>query len=180
MLIVLTGKTGSGKTTTAKLLGAYGYEKLITDTSRPKRKGEVERVDYNFRTEDEFLKLEKEGKYAETISFNTIYGKWYYGSLKEHYLNSEDNKVIVLNPHGLKQVLDKVDRKNFKSFYLDINEDILLKRLSKRGDDPREVNRRLKIDRIDFKDIYELTDYQIKIKEDDDVQYIVNKILECL
>lgn len=180
MLIVLTGKTGSGKTTTAKLLGAYGYEKLITDTSRPKRKGEVEGVDYNFRTKDEFLKLEEEGKYAETIGFDTIYGKWYYGSLKEYYLNSEDNKVIVLNPHGLKQVLDKVDRKNFKTFYLDIDEDILLKRLSKRGDDPREVNRRLKIDRIDFKDIYELTDYQIKIKEDDDVQYIVNKILECL
>ena len=180
MLIVICGKSGSGKTTIAKELMKHGYEKLVTDTSRPMRDGEVEGIDYNFKTYDEFQKLKQEGKYAESVSYQTIGGEWCYGSKKEFYENSDKNRTIILNPLGLKQVIKSVKNKSYKSFYLDLDEDLLLERLSKRGDNHKEVMRRLKSDNEDFKDIELYTDYQIKVTKADTVDDVVEKVLKCL
>lgn len=177
MLIVICGKSGSGKTTTAKEMERYGFKKLVTDTSRPMRSGEVNGVDYNFRSDQEFLDLMRKGRYAETVSYDTAYGTWRYGSLKEFYEGSKKDQVIVLNPIGLKQVINTVKEGNYKSVYLDINEDLILKRLKLRGDNAKEVARRLEADRIDFKDIEEYTDFQVKVEEKDTVEEIAKTIL---
>lgn len=177
MLIVICGKSGSGKTTTAKEMEKYGFKKLVTDTSRPMRPGEVNGVDYNFRSDQEFLDLMRKGRYAETVSYDTVYGTWRYGSLKEFYEGSKEDQVIVLNPIGLKQVINTVKEGNYKSVYLDINEDLILKRLKLRGDNAKEVARRLEADRIDFKDIEEYTDFQVKVEEKDTVEEIAKTIL---
>lgn len=177
MLIVICGKSGSGKTTTAKEMEKYGFKKLVTDTSRPMRPGEVNGIDYNFRSDQEFLDLMSKGRYAETVSYDTVYGMWRYGSLKEFYEESKEDQVIVLNPIGLKQVINTVKDGNYKSVYLDLDEDLILKRLKLRGDNAKEVVRRLEADRIDFKDIEEYTDFQVKVEEKDTVEEIAKKVL---
>lgn len=57
--IVLVGQTNSGKTTVAKLLEAYGYKRIVTYTTRPKRQGERDGIDYNFVTDEKFKSMIK-------------------------------------------------------------------------------------------------------------------------
>ena len=49
--VVILGQMGSGKDTLARrLVAEYGYTRNVTNTSRLTRPGEVDGVDYHFRT----------------------------------------------------------------------------------------------------------------------------------
>ena len=48
MLIGLCGKSGTGKSTIAKEIEALGYNRVVTDTTRPPRPGEQ----HGMRTRD--------------------------------------------------------------------------------------------------------------------------------
>lgn len=175
-MIVIVGKSGSGKTSVAHELQKYGYQILITDTTRPMREGEKNGVDYYFRNQQEFNKLKEEGYYAETVSYNAAFGYCSYGSKKDYYIGNNDNKIIILNPYGLKQV-EKLNNKKYTSFYLNVPDDVLLNRLDKRGDDKKEVHRRLKTDREDFKDIDKIVSCVININDKDSIKDIANQII---
>ncbi len=151
MILVIIGKSGSGKSTLAKYLEKhYGYKRLVTYTTRPKREGEIDGVDYNFISKEDFLNLEKSNFFAETAMYKTTFGDVYYGSALLDYINSspDENTLIVLNPIGLKQLMER--NIPHESLYLYMEESEILKRLSKRGDIPKEVERRLLTDREDF------------------------------
>lgn len=54
-VIVITGATGTGKTTVSQYLrDRYQVPRIITHTTRPKRPGERDRVDYYFETKESF------------------------------------------------------------------------------------------------------------------------------
>ena len=54
-VFVLTGNTGTGKTTVANYLNEfYEMPKVITHTTRPPREGEIDQVDYYFESEQSF------------------------------------------------------------------------------------------------------------------------------
>ena len=57
MAIIIFGKTASGKSRVVNELVKRGYKKIVTTTTRPARKGEVDGIDYNFITDDEFKEL---------------------------------------------------------------------------------------------------------------------------
>lgn len=57
-LIIICGATGSGKTTIQNYLASkYGFERVITHTTRAPRKGEEDKKDYYFESEESFLKI---------------------------------------------------------------------------------------------------------------------------
>lgn len=57
-VIVLCGAPGSGKTTVRKYLTEnFAIEPVLTHTTRPKRKGEHDGIDYWFETRETFLKI---------------------------------------------------------------------------------------------------------------------------
>ena len=59
-MIILCGKTASGKSTIAKKIeeiNSSGMKQIITYTSRPPREGEVDGEDYYFITEEELYKM---------------------------------------------------------------------------------------------------------------------------
>src|SRR5438874_2601266 len=90
MLLVLTGKTASGKDTIkAKLLEKFpNFASVITTTSRAPRSGEVEERDYHFLSREEFEEKVKAGDFAEHVE----YGGNLYGTYKtelERGLNSD-------------------------------------------------------------------------------------------
>ena len=135
--IAIIGQIGSGKTSLMKSLEEDGYKKVVTYTTRPRRDGEENGKDYFFITEYEFLRKAKEGIFAETTSYRTIYGKWYYGSKLTGFDMPRD-KAIILNPFGI----PKLPKSAFV-VYLNPPIDTLIQRAQIRGDDSREILRRL-------------------------------------
>ena len=174
--IILVGKTACGKSTTAKLMEKLGYQRIVTDTTRPKREGETDGIDYHFRTQDEFEALKEAGYYAESVDYEAAFGHCSYGSAKGSYESSQ-NSVIVLNPYGLKMVKDNVIAGSIISIFLDVPEDILVERLHTRGDTEDEIVRRLEHDRIDFADMSEICDYTISVTGKETEEEILNKVL---
>lgn len=152
MLIVLIGKTASGKDTVAKELIKMGFEKITTTTTRPMRDGEIPGVTYNYTTNDDFEKKIEEGFFLEYKSYLVADGsKWYYGSPMEAFtsIKDTDKKLIILTPDGYRDFLKRVSIQ-YKAFYIYAKNDVIKKRLLKRGDDKDEAERRLKQDNADF------------------------------
>lgn len=154
-MIILVGQTGSGKTTTAKALENVGYKRMVTYTTRKPRPEEVDGEDYHFISEEKFLEMISNDEFAEYTEYDTLFGHIYYGSTKEAY-NTSEKTVIVLNPEGLKMV--KRNLIPSLSILLDVSDDEILKRTSKRGDNIDEVKRRLKDDAIKFENIRKYVD----------------------
>lgn len=69
ILLVITGPSGVGKDTTKELFLRRnpGFHKIVTDTNREKRNGEIDGISHNFYSDAEFKKRIEEGKYIEYI-----------------------------------------------------------------------------------------------------------------
>lgn len=156
-MLVLVGKTCSGKNTIKDILiNEYGMESVITHTTRPPRYGEENYVDYIFIPETHFKILDKEGWFAETAKYTVASGDtWYYGSAVHDYENSE-NKVIILNPSGLHQI--KKQKIPVVAIYLSVSDKEIRRRARIRGDKSDEIERRIRADNWDFRNINELVD----------------------
>jgi len=73
--------------------------RVITATTRPKREGEVEGVDYIFLTLEEFEKGIREGMFLE---YAKVYGN-YYGTPKDQVLKNEEegyDSLLVIDVQG--------------------------------------------------------------------------------
>ena len=74
-IIVLAGKSASGKNFVARKLEEHGYKSITTYTTRPKRKGEKQDITYHFISDDEFNKKINEGFFAtKHIIRNLVFG----------------------------------------------------------------------------------------------------------
>ena len=159
MIVVLVGKTASGKTTIAnELCKHHGYKRIITYTTRPMRENEVQDVDYHFISDEQFNKMVENNEFTEYKRYNTAHGVWSYGSiitLEQEY--SDDCYVIILTPQGLKDLSKKISR--YIAFYLNVGFKTQLERLKKRGDEEQQIIKRLKNDAKDFKNVVDIVDY---------------------
>ena len=142
-MIVLTGASASGKTVTAlDLQKRHNLVKAITTTTREKRVGETNGVEYFFVTKEEFLKRLNENKFVE----HSVYNGNYYGCGIDQV---SDNKIVVLDPNGLHSFL-KLKDKNIVSFLLIANENTRKERMCSRGDKKENIEQRIKNDVEDF------------------------------
>ena len=66
-MIILVGRSASGKTYLGKLLEKVGFKKIVTYTSREKRLNEVDKIDYNFISKTEFVSKIQEGFFFEYV-----------------------------------------------------------------------------------------------------------------
>ena len=176
-IIVLAGKSASGKNFVAKKLEEHGYECITTYTTRPKRKGEKQDITYHFISDEEFKQKIDEGFFAEWKSYITNEGVWYYGSSLEDIENADDKSVIILTPQGYRDIKGKVNCK-VVSIYLYANNATIKKRLMARGDDPKEAERRVLHDNEDFKGIENEVDRIVYNNESDTIDGVVQKILK--
>lgn len=134
-MIVLVGESASGKSSIEKyFVDNYGYNKIVSYTTRQPREGEVDGVDYHFIDQAQFHKLKEQEFFAETA----VYNNWYYGVAKK---DCTDDKVAVLTPHGLRQV-SKLQNINIISFYINVPRRDRLVKILQRGDSIEESYRR--------------------------------------
>lgn len=101
MIIALLGASGSGKSTLEnELANKYGYEKIVSHTTRKQRIGEVNGKDYHFIDNETFNEALERGLFAEYEEYSQ---NRFYGTLKSDY-TSDNNKVVVLTPNGFRQL----------------------------------------------------------------------------
>ena len=148
-LIILVGQAASGKSTLAKhLVESHGFTQIKTITTRPIRPGESPDA-YHFVTKAQFSDLADSGEIAEFTSYPVAGGDiWYYGSLKSSY-ESDGDKVVVLNPHGMSMIRQAYPEA--LCVYLKAPLEVLILRGLDRGDDPVELCRRLITDASTFR-----------------------------
>ena len=95
LLIILSGPSGAGKGTVLKEV-MKTYKNLavsVSVTTRAPREGEVDGVNYHFKTIDEFKDLAHDGAFLES---ECVYGN-YYGTLKsEVFERIEKGQDVVL------------------------------------------------------------------------------------
>lgn len=179
-MVIIMGKTSSGKDTVVnELITKHGFRKCVTYSTRPMRDGEKQDITYHFITEDDFKQKIRENFFAEYKSYDTEFGIWYYGVALEDVENADDKTVIILTPDGYRDIIKKVKNKP-KSIYIYANNSTIKERLINRGDDPKESQRRLEHDNIDFKGVETEVDKIVYNNKGSNINDTVNKILKYL
>ena len=99
-LIVISGFSGAGKGTVAKrLVKDYGYSLSVSATTREPREGEVDGVDYYFKSEADFKNLIDYNGFIEYAR----YVDNYYGTPRafvENELGSGHNVILEIEVQG--------------------------------------------------------------------------------
>jgi len=154
-MIVIIGESASGKSTVEKVLAKdFGYDRLVSYTTRPPRENEVDGVDYHFISEQEFSEKMSENFFLET----TCYRGWHYGSARADYT---ENTVGVFNPSGFRQISKLLPKNTIYSFYINVPRRERLIKMLERGDNIDEACRRSLSDEGQFTDIDKETTVQI-------------------
>ena len=177
-VIILVGESATGKSTIEKILEeVYGYKKTVSYTTRPMRNGEVNGVDYNFISSDEFTDKFNSDFFVEVGAYNN----WWYGTTEKQY--SKDT-VCVLTPHGLRQIkknLKNQEDLDIHTFYIKVPRRDRLIKILQRGDDVEEAIRRNQSDVGQYDGVEDEVDY---VLENNNYEYspeeMAEKVMSCI
>lgn len=119
MIVILMGKSASGKDTQRKCLEEYGAIPMVSSTTRGMREGEIQGREYNFISEKEFLDKVQTGDIFEYREYDSSNGTVYYGSEKIR-LEGDKDYIKVLDPDGARAFINAYGRDNCFVVYLDV------------------------------------------------------------
>ena len=165
LLIVLSGPSGVGKGTVRKAIFERDdneFEYSVSMTTRPMRKGEVDGVDYYFRTKEEFEAMIEAG---EMLEYAEYVGNYYGTPLTYVNKTLDEGKDVFLEieVQGAQQVKEKVPDGVF-IFLTPPDLDELKQRLIHRGTDSMDViNKRI---RKAFDEIRMMQNYDYAVVND--------------
>ena len=166
--LIILGPSGVGKDTIINmLLKKYPdiFYKLPSYTTRPKRKGEKEGVDYFYITKEEFEVKRNQNKLIGIQEYN---GNFYASDKsKLNELMNKGDKIIILNYNieTANKVKDELDF-NFIAI-LPPCEDELRNRLKSRGTNPEELEKRMQNSLREKKLINEANYIQFRVVNDE-------------
>lgn len=152
IIMTLTGRSGSGKSTIERELVARGLKRAISHTTRNPREGETNGDNYYFITKEEMLKMKDNGELAEFTEYN---GNYYGVSYDE--LNHSN--ILVIEPYGLRYLKENSKDLIIKSIFIDVDEEELRRRMLTRGDSEESVEKRIEVDRERFDKNSDLYDF---------------------
>lgn len=141
-VIVITGATGTGKTTVSTYLKKqYQIPRIITHTTRPKRPGEQDGVDYYFEDATTF----DHNHYLEDVAYAGYrYGSSYEGL--ERAFQKADLVSIVLDTKGAETYAERLGEQAVILFLTVGKTTVLHERLKERGDQIEMIKSRIKSD----------------------------------
>lgn len=187
MLIILMGKSGVGKDTIQnQIIDRYDFNRFVSTTTRPMRKGEMDGREYHFISVEEFKKKLIDDEFIETRDYEVAGNKtWHYGSEKKE-ISKDKDQIIILDPNGAKKFIEVFGKNNCFVVSIEAEDKVRRERAERRGSfDEVEWRRRLKDDAIKFADdiIDKLADLKIYNNQDTHLitkaDYIVYKFNEC-
>lgn len=145
--VLIVGPSGSGKSTLEALLETkYGYKKLVSSTTRPKREGEVEGKPYNFISEPEFERLIK----ADALIEHVNYSGNFYGLSKKEVVEAGRSSVFVVEPSGVPHIVNFMKEHEITpvTVYVHASPEAVRERMAARGDSPETIAKRINQDDI--------------------------------
>lgn len=178
LLVVISGPSGVGKGTVRKALFEMPKHNLtysVSMTTRAKRPGERDGIDYYFVSRDEFLKRVDEGKFLEHAEF---VGNFYGTPLDKVNERLEDGQEVVLEieVEGALQVKKKVPD-CVMIFIVPPGKEALYQRLRKRGTESEDViQQRIEKANREFK----LAKYYDYIVVNDEVSNAADRIMAII
>lgn len=144
-VLILSAPSATGKTTLSHLLSQHvpNMKRGITYTTRPKRNGERQGVDYYFVSEQEFQQRAQKGEFLE---YGKIYGYCYgtgFASLRQ-MIDQGHDVVLILDTLGAMRLKQKWPHCSVSVFLLPPCMQELKARLVGRGTHtPHQVLQRL-------------------------------------
>ena len=162
-IICLIGKSGSGKSTIEqKLCSDLKINHIISHTTRPPRKEELNGLDYFFCTDDYFEEEREnfiEQRLYQVINKDGTKGIWRYGLHRNSI--KEGLNVVVVDVNGYKALRKYFGKENVLPFFIHCSDTTRLNRILFRGDGSNklEVMRRFAADEEDFKEFIESHNY---------------------
>lgn len=174
LIFILTGPSGSGKTTIRKELQRRFKDLFysVSATTRKRRKGERNGLDYIFLTESQFRQWRGKKKFLETVK---RYGN-YYGTPREPLLSALKERkscLLSLEPTGVKRLEKLFPGKTVTIFIKPPSVKEITRRLTNRL--PEERERRFSEDRKIFASLS--CDYSVLNK---DLKKAIDKITEII
>lgn len=136
-LVLLTWNSASGKSSIWRKLKEQGWKEVLSFTTRVPR-GDYELDEYVFLTEKQFKEKQKLGHFIESIEYN-----WHYYALSAYM--PYDNMFAIVNPHGRTEVEENqhLFPHSLTKFFIDIDDNVRLERLKKRGDSLPNIKQRM-------------------------------------
>jgi guanylate kinase len=139
-MLILSSPSGAGKTTISRLLleKDENLEMSVSATTRQKRPGEVEGVDYHFVDPTTFnLKVNR----REFLEYAKVFGN-YYGTPREPVeaaLQAGQDVLFDIDWQGTQQVIENARSDAVTVFILPPSTKELERRLNTRAQDPADV-----------------------------------------
>jgi guanylate kinase len=159
-LFIISGPSGVGKTTLTEQVIQYlkneiKLSRIITFTTRPPRKNEVNGKDYFFISPEEFKEKEKSGFFLETARYS---GFWYASPIPNEKLFKNPTSysyLMLLDIQGAKTAIEKINNAIF--VWIDPpNIQTLRKRLEERGtENKKDLEKRMATAAEEIKKAYE-------------------------
>lgn len=147
-LFLVSGPSGSGKTT---LMKEAGNNKIVTMTTRPKREGEIEGVDYYFVAKEDFEMFLSDGQVIEHEQYQNGH---YYGLTKDvlEAQIQKDSMYIIVTLNGMLKY--KTLYPNATSIFIYTEYESTKKQLLERGGDQKDIENRLNHYEDEIKDAH--------------------------
>ncbi|MCR5419938.1 MAG: guanylate kinase [Lachnospiraceae bacterium] len=185
-IFYIFGKSSTGKDTIYKSLMKMLSDRLkgvVMYTTRPKREGEKDGVTYNYVTEEGYHKLKEKGLIIEERTYDTVYGKWRYFTVKDEQINIKENNYLIAGTlESYISTRDYFGKEVVKPIYIEVEDGERLTRALKREKKPgnqkyAEMCRRFLSDTEDFSE-EKLKNEEINLRfENIDIDECVNGII---
>lgn len=153
-VVMIMGRSGAGKSTLERELiekHPTEFNKVVSVTTRPKRAGEVDGVDYWFKTRKQFDDLDL---YDELIQTTQFAGNC-YGSLYADYITAHKYATLCTTPAAARSFIPVLTHRlpsselDIAIIYFNLSEELLRSNMLERGDNLENIERRLQKDDLE-------------------------------
>lgn len=159
-IVFIMGKSSSGKDSIYKRLKddkKLGLTNVVLYTTRPRRDGETDGVEYNFVTDEREQEMERLNKIIELRCYDTVYGVWKYFTADDGQidLNSGKRYIVIGTLEAYEQFKSYFGKEHILPIYIQVDDGIRLQRAidrEKQQKSPKyiELCRRFLADDKDF------------------------------